>query len=196
MDEKDGSSSYAIDLPNGGLAFVIGNVIQQGPRDREPDHRLLRRRRPAIPRQRAAISSTTQWSTTCRMAGASSSSGMARNRRPAGEQPFRRARQSAERTRRTEQQRYRRAQRDFVNAAAFDYRLETAPRRSVVASIRAAPTASSLRPVAEYVHKAGKRPRSRLGKARPRGDRVPPTTLEVLARALPCRASSTLLCRF
>jgi hypothetical protein len=31
MDEKDGRSSYAIDLPNGGLSFVIGNMIQQGP---------------------------------------------------------------------------------------------------------------------------------------------------------------------
>lgn len=31
MDEKDGRSSYAIDFPNGGLALVIGNVIQQGP---------------------------------------------------------------------------------------------------------------------------------------------------------------------
>ena len=31
MDENDGRSSYAIDLPNGGLSFVIGNVIQQGP---------------------------------------------------------------------------------------------------------------------------------------------------------------------
>jgi hypothetical protein len=30
MDEKDGNSSYDIDLPNGGLSFVIGNVIQQG----------------------------------------------------------------------------------------------------------------------------------------------------------------------
>ena len=31
MDERDGRSSYAIDLPNGGVSFVIGNVIQQGP---------------------------------------------------------------------------------------------------------------------------------------------------------------------
>ncbi|MBN1559661.1 right-handed parallel beta-helix repeat-containing protein [candidate division KSB1 bacterium] len=31
MDEDDGTSSYAIDLPNGGKAFIIGNVIQQGP---------------------------------------------------------------------------------------------------------------------------------------------------------------------
>ncbi|MGH7393014.1 MAG: right-handed parallel beta-helix repeat-containing protein [Candidatus Rokuibacteriota bacterium] len=32
MDEDDGTASYAIDLPNGGRAFVIGNLIQQGPR--------------------------------------------------------------------------------------------------------------------------------------------------------------------
>jgi hypothetical protein len=36
MDEKDGRSSYAIDLPNGGLAFVVGNLIQQGPRTENP----------------------------------------------------------------------------------------------------------------------------------------------------------------
>jgi hypothetical protein len=30
MDEEKGSSSYAIDLSNGGLAYVIGNCLQQG----------------------------------------------------------------------------------------------------------------------------------------------------------------------
>jgi hypothetical protein len=30
MDERDGRSSYALEFPNGGLTFVIGNVIQQG----------------------------------------------------------------------------------------------------------------------------------------------------------------------
>lgn len=30
MDEEFGNSSYAIDLPNGGLSFIIGNEIQQG----------------------------------------------------------------------------------------------------------------------------------------------------------------------
>ena len=30
MDETDGNSSYAVDLPNGGRGFVIGNVMQQG----------------------------------------------------------------------------------------------------------------------------------------------------------------------
>jgi len=36
MDEWDGNSSYAIDLPDGGLAYVIGNVIQQGPSTENP----------------------------------------------------------------------------------------------------------------------------------------------------------------
>ncbi len=31
MDEADGTSSYKIDLPNGGLSYVIGNLLQQGP---------------------------------------------------------------------------------------------------------------------------------------------------------------------
>lgn len=32
MDEVDGNSSYAVDIPNGGRAYVIGNLIQHGPR--------------------------------------------------------------------------------------------------------------------------------------------------------------------
>ncbi len=31
MDETSGRSSYSIDLPDGGLAYVVGNLIQQGP---------------------------------------------------------------------------------------------------------------------------------------------------------------------
>jgi hypothetical protein len=31
MDEDAGTASYSIDLPNGGLAYVIGNLIEQGP---------------------------------------------------------------------------------------------------------------------------------------------------------------------
>ncbi len=31
VDETTGTSSYNIDVPNGGLTYVIGNVIQQGP---------------------------------------------------------------------------------------------------------------------------------------------------------------------
>lgn len=32
MDEHDGYSSYAVDLPDGGDALLLGNLIQQGPR--------------------------------------------------------------------------------------------------------------------------------------------------------------------
>lgn len=37
-DEQHGRASYAIDLPDGGLSFVIGNLIQQGP---ENDNRTI-----------------------------------------------------------------------------------------------------------------------------------------------------------
>ena len=33
MDERHGRASYAIDLPDGGLSLVIGNLIQQGPQN-------------------------------------------------------------------------------------------------------------------------------------------------------------------
>jgi hypothetical protein len=36
MDEADGRSSYALEFPNGGLAFVVGNVIQKGPAAENP----------------------------------------------------------------------------------------------------------------------------------------------------------------
>lgn len=32
MDEAGGTSSYAVDMPNGGVAYLIGNLIQQGPK--------------------------------------------------------------------------------------------------------------------------------------------------------------------
>ena len=31
MDEREGRSSYAVDLPDGGMSFLIGNIIQRGP---------------------------------------------------------------------------------------------------------------------------------------------------------------------
>lgn len=32
MDESEGTASYTIDLPNGGLSYVVGNLIQKGPK--------------------------------------------------------------------------------------------------------------------------------------------------------------------
>jgi hypothetical protein len=37
MDQADGTSSYSIDVPNGGLTYVIGNLIQQGPNTDNPE---------------------------------------------------------------------------------------------------------------------------------------------------------------
>jgi hypothetical protein len=37
MDEKTGTASYAIDFPNGGRSFVIGNLIQKGTEADNPD---------------------------------------------------------------------------------------------------------------------------------------------------------------
>ena len=31
MDERTGTSSYIVDLPNGGLSYLVGNLLQQGP---------------------------------------------------------------------------------------------------------------------------------------------------------------------
>src|SRR4029077_4122843 len=36
MDEADGTSSYVIDLPNGGLSYIVGNLLQQGPNTDNP----------------------------------------------------------------------------------------------------------------------------------------------------------------
>lgn len=36
MDEVDGTSSYVIDLPNGGLSYIVGNLLQQGPSTDNP----------------------------------------------------------------------------------------------------------------------------------------------------------------
>jgi hypothetical protein len=36
VDEATGRSSYAIDLPEGGVSYVIGNLLQQGPRTQNP----------------------------------------------------------------------------------------------------------------------------------------------------------------
>jgi len=37
MDQADGTSSYNIDVPNGGLTYIIGNLIQQGPNTDNPE---------------------------------------------------------------------------------------------------------------------------------------------------------------
>ena len=59
-----GSDSYEIDLPNGGLSYVIGNVIQQGMATQNPNMLCVRRGGQPQPRLAACSSSTTLSSTT------------------------------------------------------------------------------------------------------------------------------------
>ena len=44
LTEQTGTGSYELDLPNGGLSYVIGNVGPAGPDHAEPDDGRLRRR--------------------------------------------------------------------------------------------------------------------------------------------------------
>jgi hypothetical protein len=47
MDEADGTSSYLIDLPQGGLSYVIGNLVEQGPNAENTGTLLSYKREPA-----------------------------------------------------------------------------------------------------------------------------------------------------
>ena len=47
-DEGDGNSSYLIDMPEGGYAYVVGNVLEKGGRAAEPQRDRLRRRTPGV----------------------------------------------------------------------------------------------------------------------------------------------------
>jgi hypothetical protein len=162
MDEKDGRSSYAIDLPNGGLAFVVGNLIQQGPRTenstivsygaeglQHPANELhfvnntVVNDRPEGGRF-IFVREGTQAARLVNNVFAGRGSVLSGPGEPINNAMVARS--------------------VFVDAAAFDYRL-----RDRVALIgRGIDPGSAhgvgLRPLAEYVHKAGTRPRRDSGK--------------------------------
>ncbi|MDH3439062.1 MAG: hypothetical protein OEN48_19060, partial [Betaproteobacteria bacterium] len=162
MDEKDGRSSYVIDLPNGGLALVIGNAIQQGPATENPtivsygaeglQHPLnelyfvnntVVNDRPTGGRflfVRAGADAAQIVNNVFSGRGeVKSGPGELRNNVVV-------------------------AKTDFVNPAGFDYRLKA----GAAAIGRGVDPGSAygfeLRPTAEYAHKAGKRIRRNLGK--------------------------------
>jgi len=56
---EDGTDSYEIDIPNGGRAYIIGNVIQQGPNS--PNRSLIEF---GAEGQTAGIWTSCSWSTT------------------------------------------------------------------------------------------------------------------------------------
>jgi hypothetical protein len=162
MDEKDGSSSYAIDLPNGGLAFVVGNLIQQGPRTENSTIVSYGAEGLQYPANELYFVNNT----------------VVNDRLDGGRFIF--VREGTQVARLVNNLFAGRggvlsgpgeaidnatvARSVFVDAAAFDYRL----RAGAAVIGRGIDPGSAhgvgLRPVAEYVHKAGTRPRSASGK--------------------------------
>jgi hypothetical protein len=162
MDEKDGRSSYAIDLPNGGLAFVVGNVIQQGPRTenstiisygaeglQHPVNELHFVNNTVVNDLPEGgrfifVREGTQVARLVNNVFAGPGKVLSGPGEPINNATVARS--------------------VFVNAAAFDYRL----RDSAAVIARGIDPGSAhgveLRPAAEYAHKAGTRPRSASGK--------------------------------
>jgi hypothetical protein len=161
MDENDGRSSYAIDIPNGGLSFVIGNVIQQGPATENPA--IVSYGAEGLQRPLNELYFVNNTVVNDRPAGARflfvkagslarivnnvfsgrgdvlSGPGELRNNVVA-------------------------AKTDFVDPAGFDYRLKTGAAAIGRGVDPGSADGFELRPAAEYAHKAGKRTRSNLGK--------------------------------
>ncbi len=157
MDENDGKSSYAVEFPDGGLSFVIGNVIQHGPAAENPTvvsygaeglkhplnelqfvNNTVVNDRPAGGRflfVRAGANARIANNVFSGGGEALSGPGELRNNVVA-------------------------AKTDFVNPAGFDYRLKA----GAAAIGRGVDPGSAhgfhLRPTAEYAHKAQRRARS------------------------------------
>jgi hypothetical protein len=162
MDENDGRSSYSVEFPNGGLSFVIGNAIEQGPATENPTivsygaegfkhplNELYFVNNTVVNDRPAGGSFLFVWdgADVVRVVNnvfsgpgdVLSGPGELRNNLIA-------------------------AKTDFVDPANFDYRLKA----DAAAIGRGVDPGSAhgfeLRPTAEYVHKAGKRLRANQGK--------------------------------
>lgn len=162
MDGNNGKSSYAVEFPNGGLAIVIGNVIQQGPATENPvivSYGAEGLKYP--PNELYFVNNTVV------------------NDRPAGAL-FLFVKVGADATQIVNnlfsgpgdvlsgpgelRNNAVAPKTDFVDAARFDYRLKTGAAAIGRGVDPGTVYGFDLRPEAEYVHKAGKRARSNPGK--------------------------------
>jgi hypothetical protein len=162
MDEYDGRSSYAVEFPNGGLAFVIGNVIQQGPATENPTIVSYGAEGLLHPLNELYFVNNTVV-----------------NDRPAGGR-FLFVKGGADATRIVNNVFSGRgevlsgpgelrnnvavAKTDFVNPKDFDYRLKAGAAAIGSGIDPGSAYGFELRPTAEYAHKAQKRTRSSSGK--------------------------------
>jgi len=170
MDEVSGSSSYAIDLCTGGLAFVIGNVLQKGPRaqngalvafgaeglsgptdalyvvnntmvnDRVRGRLLARALQPSV--------FVRVWGTPSRVQVVNNLFlGPGRELRGPGEQSHN----------------LHSCDPGLVDRRGFDYRLREGAAAAGAGTDPGSLNGSSLSPVAQYVHPAAEEPRPRFG---------------------------------
>jgi len=162
MDENDGRSSYAVEFPNGGLALVIGNVIQHGPATENSTIVSYGAEGLKYPLNELYFVNNTVV-----------------NDRPAGGR-FLFVKVGADAARIVNnvfsgegdvlsglgEQRNNvvAAKTDFVDPAGFDYRLKAGAAAIGRGIDPGSAHGFELRPSAEYAHKAGKRPRSYSGK--------------------------------
>jgi hypothetical protein len=160
-DEGDGRTSYSIDFPNGGLSFVIGNIIQQGPateNDALVAHGIEGLKNPLnglylinntlvndLPTGGRFLFVKGEGATVWIVNNLFSGPGQILN--GPGEM---RNNLTADRS-------------DFVDAATFDYRLKDGA-AAIGRAINLGEVAGfDLRPAAQYVHKAAKRARRTSG---------------------------------
>ena len=161
MDEADGKSSYSLEFPDGGLSFVIGNTIQQGPAAENSTIVSFGAEKLGQPLNELYFVNNTVVNDLPEHGrfifvkpGAETVKIVNNIFSGAGEIPEEATRQNGNVVL---------ARTDFVNARAFDYRL----RAGAAAIGRGVDPGSAhgveLRPTAEYVHGAQQRERARSG---------------------------------
>lgn len=156
-DGADGRASYEVEFPDGGLALVIGNVIQQGPAAENPT--LLSFGAESLRHPVNELHVVNNTIVNDRSAGGRyifvrDGAGAARivnnvisGRGELLRGPGELARNVSVRSS------------DFVDAARFDYRLRVGAPAIGTGADPGHAHGHELRPLAEYVHVAGKRPR-------------------------------------
>jgi hypothetical protein len=162
MDENDGRSSYAIDLPNGGLSLVIGNVIQHGPATENST--IVSYGAEGLQHPLNELYFVNNTTVNDRPAGGrflfiKAGTGAARivNNVFSGQGEVSSGPGEVRNN-------VSLPKKDFVDRARFDYRLKAGAAAIGRAIDPGRADGFELRPSAEYVHKARKRPRSNSAK--------------------------------
>jgi hypothetical protein len=163
MDEHDGRGSYAIDLPDGGLSFVMGNLVQQGPANDNPASIAYGAEGYKNPRNELYVVSNTIVNDDPRggrfffiRAGADAVRIVNNVFAGPGELPAA-AHVELRNNARIEKK-------DFVDAQSYDYRLRPGARAIGRGMNAGSAYGFLLRPSAEYRHPAQMRPRSTAGR--------------------------------